>query len=214
MASLKTLPGLTQPPNPLGPPSQPPSPGQGLAARPPVASPGAAAPAPAFSPGPPPGLGLPRGCSAGPQREGPGCWAGRGRGSIPPDCVSGDIRWEAGCPGTQAHYPFWLRLLEFWWFWVTRINLNGSPFSCSEGGPSCQRSSTHSRASRGLLKTQAVAGSRQSCPALSEAVGVPHPGLHCWGFCSPLRGPPCPYQEGRELRSTDPTCSSPSPSTP
>ena len=97
--------------------------------------------APAFSLGPPPpGLGLPRGCSAG-LRGGAGLLAGRDGGSIPPDCVSGDIRWEPAPPGTQAHCPFLDEAAGVLvGAGVTWINLNGSPFSRSERPPSRQRS--------------------------------------------------------------------------
>ena len=95
--------------------------------------------APAFSPGPPPpGLDLPRGAPPG-SEEGLDCWQG-GQGALFLLTVSEDIRWEPAPPCTQAHCPFLVEAAGFReGAGVTRINLNGSPFSRSEGPPSRQR---------------------------------------------------------------------------
>lgn len=165
--------------------------------------------APAFSPGPPPpGLGLPRGCSAG-LRGGAGLLAGRGRGSILPDCVSGDIRWEAAPPRTQAHYPFLDEAVGVLvGSGVTRINLNGSPFSRSEGAPPARGRSTKQQSQQRLAEDSGCGGGADRAVQLSPRPGRSPPRSTLLGLLPGLSRAPRPHQEGRELRSTDPTCSS------
>lgn len=161
MASLKTLPGLTQPPpSPTVPPPQPPSPGQGT--------------------GRPPACGQPR-CSC-PQlqpsaqghllqdwacpedallgsEEGLGCWQG-GAGvpfflTVSPGTLGGRLP----LPAHRHTIPSWMRLLEFWWVLGSHGSTLMPLLSAALRGPLLQEvGAPSSRASRGLLKTQVVAG--------------------------------------------------------
>uniref|UniRef100_A0A8C2P159 Uncharacterized protein n=1 Tax=Capra hircus TaxID=9925 RepID=A0A8C2P159_CAPHI len=155
--------------------------------------------APAFSPGPPPpGLGLPRGCSAG-LRGGAGLLAGRGRGSILPDCVSGDIRWEAAPPRTQAHYPFLDEAVGVLvGSGVTRINLNGSPFSRSEGAPPARGRSTKQQSQQRLAEDSGCGGGADRAVQLSPRPGRSPPRSTLLGLLPGLSRAPRPHQERKE----------------
>lgn len=148
------------PPNPPGPPPQPPSPGQGA--------------------GRPPACGQPR-CSC-PQlqpsaqghllqdwacpedallgsEEGLGCWQGGAGVPFLLTVSPGTLGGRLPLPAHRHTIPSWMRLLEFWWVLGSHGSTLMALLSAALRGPLLPEvGAPSSRASRGLLKTQVVAG--------------------------------------------------------
>lgn len=150
--------------------------------------------APAFSPGPPPpGPDLPRGAPLG-SEEGLGCWQG---GPGAPFLLTVSPRTLGGSRPLPAHRhtaPSWLRPLVFGWV----LGSHGSTLmallsSRSEGPPSRQRSERQAaEPAEPCWRLRLWQGSRQNCPAESEARAFSTP-VHIAGASAwPLQGPSSP----------------------
>lgn len=165
--------------------------------------------APAFSPGPPPpGPDLPRGAPLG-SEEGLGCWQG---GPGAPFLLTVSPRTLGGSRPLPAHRhtaPSWLRPLVFGWVLGSHGSTLMALLSAAPRGPPPARGQSARRQSQQSLAGDSDCGrAADRTVQLSLRPGRSPPRSTLLGLLPGRSRAPRPHQEGRELQSADPTCSS------